>query len=76
AGIPAADVKAPWIFVGIQQTLRYLPPFWAGVILPFAAIIVIAFIPYLQNNRRKTASLVFFSIVIASVILTLWGYLL
>jgi quinol-cytochrome oxidoreductase complex cytochrome b subunit len=74
SGVPAADVKAPWIFVGIQQTLRYFPPFLAGVVLPFAAILTLALIPYCGDKNRKSVSLTFFSIVIVSLILTLWGY--
>lgn len=74
AGIPSTDVKAPWIFVGIQQTLRYLPPFFAGIMLPFAAILVLVVIPRVHGRRKQGAWLVFFSIVLASVVLTLWGY--
>jgi hypothetical protein len=74
AGIPSTDVKAPWIFVGIQQTLRYLPPLFAGIILPFAAILAMALIPLMHGKQRKSAWLVFCSIVLASAVLTLWGY--
>lgn len=74
AGIPSTDVKAPWIFIGIQQTLRYLPPLFAGIILPFVAILAIALIPIMHGKQRKSAGLVFFCIVLASVVLTLWGY--
>ncbi len=74
AGIPSTDVKAPWIFIGIQQALRYLPPLFAGIILPFVAILAIALIPFAHGKQRKSAWLVFFSIVLASVVLTLWGY--
>jgi hypothetical protein len=74
AGIPSTDVKAPWIFIGIQQTLRYFPPLLAGIILPFVAILAIALIPFVHGKQRKSAWLVFYSIVLASVVLTLWGY--
>jgi quinol-cytochrome oxidoreductase complex cytochrome b subunit len=74
SGVPDAEVKAPWIFVGIQQTLRHFPPFFAGVILPFAAILMLALIPYCGDKNRKSVFLIFFSIVLASLVLTLWGY--
>jgi len=77
AGIPAEDVKAPWIFVGIQQILRFLPPSIAGVLLPLVALLILSSVPYLHSDRvfeRKTVRFLFFGIVAISVGLTLWGY--
>jgi hypothetical protein len=74
AGVPSGDVKAPWIFVGIQQTLRYFSPLIAGVVLPLGAIFTLALIPYFGRRYRKLACLAFFPMVIVSVVLTLWGY--
>lgn len=74
AGTPAGDVKAPWIFVGIQQTLRYFSPLFAGVLLPMAAFVIVALIPYISDKTPKFTSVIFFTVVVASVALAIWGY--
>lgn len=74
AGIPEEHVKAPWIFVGIQQMLRYLPPFSAGVLLPVAALVLLGLIPVLNRHARRTTTAVFLGIVTGFLVLTIWGY--
>jgi hypothetical protein len=74
AGLPAEDVKAPWIFVGIQQLLRYLSPSSAGIILPGCAFLALAFLPFLPEPWRKAAPPVFFVVTGATLAITLWGY--
>jgi hypothetical protein len=75
SGIPAQTVKAPWIFLGIQQLLRYLPTILAGIVLPSAAIAALAVIPWISSDKRRLASGIFFTIVLLSGLLTLWGYI-
>ncbi|AFM26319.1 hypothetical protein Desti_3673 [Desulfomonile tiedjei DSM 6799] len=74
SGIPEQDVKAPWIFVGIQQMLRYFPPFVAGILLPLAATAALAAIPYLLPRQPLLISIIFGATVILLTALTLWGY--
>lgn len=73
-GLAASDVKAPWIFVGIQQILKFLPALLAGVLLPLAAVLLVGAIPYLPE-RRGLRSLIFFGTALTVLILTIWGYL-
>lgn len=75
AGIPAGDVKAPWIFIGIQQMLRFLPPFSAGVVLPLTGLALLGLLPFIPRNRRMLTFATFFGITIISVMLTVWGSL-
>lgn len=74
-GIPAENVKAPWIFLGIQQLLRYLPAWLAGVVVPVAALAAFGFVPYLWRIRGKSAATCVCGIVLVFLALTVWGYL-
>ncbi len=73
SGLAAEHVKAPWIFVGIQQMLRYLPPILAGIAIPAGVLLALALIPYAYGNRVFTR-IVFWGIAGAVVVLTVWGY--
>jgi len=76
-GIPAQDVKAPWIFVGIQQMLRFASPFLAGVVIPVAALLIIAGLVYLPQGEarwRITSKILFLALLLIGAALTLWGY--
>jgi len=72
-GIPAEHVKAPWIFVGIQQMLRYLPAFIAGILLPLLALSAVSAVPWLKLGHRRTV-LLFSLLASICLIMTVWGY--
>jgi quinol-cytochrome oxidoreductase complex cytochrome b subunit len=75
-GIPEQDVKAPWIFLWIQQMLRYIPALVAGIIIPSACAALIAAIPWITDKRHGAATVVracFFGILGGSLALTVWG---
>ena len=42
----SAEAHAPWFFLPIQEMLRLGNPLWMGVILPLAALVLVAFLPY------------------------------
>ncbi len=77
-GTPAQDIKAPWIFVGIQQLLRFMPPIVAGMLFPLAAFVLVAELPYATDGGsfgRLVLQLVFFGLTLGALLLTIWGYL-
>jgi len=43
-------VLAPWFFLAIQQLLRYVPPLWAGWIIPLAGLAFLALLPLLDRR--------------------------
>ncbi len=79
SGAAAEGVKAPWIFVGIQLILRWMPPLYAGIVLPLAALLIIGLIPYLPRDASRTpvpSTIMFVSVIALMVAVTVWGYLL
>lgn len=80
SGLSAENVKAPWIFVGIQQMLRYLPAVVAGVMLPLAALLIIGILPFVilrsasKRGNSRIGAAIFFGLTIVMLVLTVWGY--
>jgi quinol-cytochrome oxidoreductase complex cytochrome b subunit len=78
-GIPSEDIKAPWIFVGIQFMLRHIDALIAGIIIPLVLLLALAYIPFFPrstSNQRKALTALFLGICVISVALTVWGYVL
>jgi len=44
--------KAPWYFLNLQELLLHMHPALAGVIVPSAALALIAIIPYFDRDNR------------------------
>lgn len=53
------DVRAPWIFLWVQNLLRLIPPLWAGIIAPACVLAVITLLPF--SDRRGPGRAVWFA---------------
>lgn len=63
-------ISGPWFFLGLQELLRYLPPLLAGVIIPLALLIAVA---YCKRDHRYILLTVLFIAgwLLAYLVLTL-----
>lgn len=46
-------IAGPWFFLGLQELLRYIHPFWAGIAFPFIFLAGILYLPHETGKRRK-----------------------
>ena len=86
-GALLGDSQAPWFFLWIQETLQFGDPFFWGVGLPLAAVILLGLLPYIFPNAKKEewgrwlpsgnrlGQIVGISIIAVIFLLTLIGWL-
>ena len=58
-------IAGPWFFLGLQELLRYIPVFWAGVVVPLLLIGALFLLP--EQGLKRTVTLLF-------IVLWLLGY--
>ncbi|MCF8031711.1 MAG: hypothetical protein K9K66_01035 [Desulfarculaceae bacterium] len=47
---PAGHADAPWVFLGLQQLLRFLPVSVGGLLLPAIGLALLAALPWLTTR--------------------------
>jgi len=46
-------IAGPWFFLGLQELLRYIPAFWAGVFVPATIIAALLLLPVKGKTRSR-----------------------
>jgi len=73
--------KAPWYFAGLQELLAHFQPMVAGVLVPAAALLFLAALPFLDRGNgwrirdRKMVVVVFTVLAVVALVLTVVGAL-
>lgn len=52
-------IGGPWFFLGLQELLRVVQPFWAGVVYP-ASLVAALFFLYAPKSRKVAARVILF----------------
>ncbi|MDR9502078.1 MAG: hypothetical protein RI601_09815 [Desulfurivibrionaceae bacterium] len=45
----------PWFFLGLQEILRYMPPFWAGIVFPLTFVYSLILLHGDEGRRQRAA---------------------
>lgn len=73
AASASPQIKAPWIFVGVQFMLKFVHPLVSGLMIPLGVLVVCVAIPFVQLSQRLK-NWVFFSILMMTVVCSFFGY--
>jgi len=65
-------IGGPWFFIGMQELLRHLPPFWAGAVLPALPTAALLLLPA-QGRSRTWCLLLIGACLLGYLLLSIAG---
>ena len=66
--IGMTHIAGPWFFLGLQELLRYIPPFWAGIVVPAVLLAALFLYPAEPKQQKHTAFVIFIWCVLYSIL--------
>ena len=72
-GFSGESLKAPWIFLALQEGLKIFPPFLWGVVFPLLLMAGWAVLPFFKVSHRVKGVVLFASLALLAV-LTIRGF--
>ncbi len=51
--VGAMHIAGPWFFLGLQELLRFVQPFWAGILFPVLPVAALCLLPLGETYRRR-----------------------
>ncbi len=60
-------ISGPWFFLGLQELLRYMPVFWAGVFIHMLLLVAVAFMQEKEHVGRRAQIFVICWLLVYSV---------
>lgn len=68
-------IAGPWFFLGLQELLRYIHPFWAGIAFPGIIVLLLLNLPHEEGRRRNAYLWMIFLWLIIYAVLSWVSYL-
>lgn len=67
-------IAGPWFFLGLQEALRYIHPFWAGILFPGLLVAALLRLPHKGKKREIYLSLIGLWLVLYAVLTAISYY--
>ncbi len=67
-------IKGPWFFLGIQELVYLLPPFWGGIVIPLVFFLLWLIFPFAGERGKNILRIVLIFLILTYALLTIEAY--